>query len=263
MNQNLNELRKKYDQLNEILSLDTENWDPRTKPGIVGKQNAAKKEQSVLKIKLSNEILANSRTILLMRDFEKTKEIIISAKKNPNSNILLDALEIERNLFEELFSEKTHTRNGYTINSDLISRLNILLAAIGRNLGALSMPPVKADASMMGTFTSPKAVIERLETLLTKTFGGELKSLYFGAAVGNGIMGRTDQDSVTVLVVNVTPENAPAFRGFTKDVSVYSNENLETDSQETEEKREYTGKKRGRKTNEERAARALDNADSE
>ena len=293
MAKTLQSLKAELKQLNEILSLDLTNWDMKTKSGMQGRQNAARVRIDEVRNDLGYFILKNSVTVLLMRDYAETGAVIDSARKNPDANIVLDALMIEKKLFKQLFEEKA---TAYTYNTQIVNHINVLMSEIGMKIGATTMDIVRPDAKWYGTLRTREAMIARLEEVLYETYQDELKKAFFASIIVDEVFKRTHRDSVNVVIANVVPNMVRAFSSFAGSTQVLANgadggglpkkpapapratkpastvqtpvtapkvnqigasapivETAPVTSSETE-KPAYTGKKRGRKTNAERAA---------
>lgn len=235
-----------------------------------GRQNAARIRIEEVKHDIGYFILKNSVTILLMRDFEGTNEVVESARKNEGANIVLDALMLEKKLFKQIFSEKAPA---FTYNSEVVNRLNILMSEIGIKIAAESIPTITGDGRYFGTVRTRQEMIERFERVLYDTYADELKLHFFRSIILDEIATRIDRDSVNVVIVNVLPNMVRAFSSYTGKTQVMKNEGAapaatstatprtfglekSVPEQTTNEKKAYTGAKRGRKTNAERAAMA-------
>lgn len=279
-------------QLSELLSKDLSNWDIRTKSGMLGRQNAAKIRIEEVKKDLAYFILKNSVTVLLMRDYEQTNTVVESAKKNPEANIVLDALMIEKKMFQNLFG----TAKTLTFNSDIVSRMNILMSEVGLKIEAASLPVILGDARHFGTLRTRGEMIERMERVIWETYAEELKSHFFRAVILDEVAARiATRDSINVVIVNVPQNLVRAFSSYTGRTQILSNESQEAaqltrperraaaqtveaapveaqaqpqvqtqavvqqitaEQTQAEAKKPYTGARRGRKTNAERAALA-------
>jgi len=257
-----------------------------------GRQNAAKIRVEEIESSLGYYILKNSAVVLLMRDYAESGTVIESAKKNPSANIVLDALMIEKKMFQQVFgNQRTQV---YTYNSDVVNRMNILMSEIGMKIEALSLPIIMAEAKYFGTTKSREEMILRMERVLYETYHDELKLHFFRSLIMDEIATRFDRDAVNIVIANVNPNMVRAFSSYSDNTQIMSNDGIvskgkrspapapvekttepEAPAQTAPQvtgpvlnrlsvegntspvvKKPYTGAKRGRKTNEERAARA-------
>lgn len=205
-------LRKRYDELQSVLALDTTNWDPRTLPGIEGRKNAAKIEIEGVKLNLARSILLNSRITTVIRDYEGTGQLVAAAKTNLAKNILLDYLSLEKGMYREIFGNK---EGNVTFNTEIVNRMNMLLIDVGDKIGAVSMPALSASSTQYGTLKTRQEMIERMESVIEKTLDYELKDLFLGAILQDQVLERLDQGSLNILLVN-----APA--GFVSVASTFA-----------------------------------------
>lgn len=256
-----------------------------------GRQNAAKIRVEEIRNDLGYYILKNSAVLIVMRDFEGTQAVIESAKKNPDANIILDALTLEKKIFRQIWNDKA---TAYTYNSEVVNRINILMSEVGQKIGALSMDTLIGDGKYYGTLRTREAMVDRIERALADTYGDELKLHFFRAMITDEINARLHRDAVNVIFVNVIPALVRAFSSYSDNTQVLSNESeatvqatrkaptahstgkvtgpTQTSPQPrvltpdvvptpqvataSTEKKPYTGARRGRKTNAERQALA-------
>lgn len=259
-----------------------------------GRQNAAKIRVEEIRNDLGYYILKNSAVLIVMRDFEGTQAVIESAKKNPDANIILDALTLEKKIFRQIWNDKA---TAYTYNSEVVNRINILMSEVGQKIGALSMDTLIGDGKYYGTLRTREAMVDRIERALHDTYGDELKLHFFRSMITDEINARLHRDAVNVIFVNVVPPLVRAFSSYSNNTQILSNESEATvkttrkaptahstgkvtgPTQPTPQPRvltpdvvptpqvaaapkaevakTYTGAKRGRKTNAERAALAV------
>lgn len=222
MNQNLQELREKFTQLQQLANMDIHNWEPSTKPGIEGRKNKAKAEIEEVSPKLVRAILSNSQTFLVTRDFEGTGEVVKEAAKNAETTILLDFLSTEKWMFSQIFDKKV---TNFTFNSDTINKINVLLFDIGNRLDVMSMPSVDVNARRFGTLKSREEMIERIEEALIFAFNDELKKSIIQLDLKEAVLKKLNLDSVTVIIINVLPEFTDPLKGLSAKTTVLSNDN--------------------------------------
>lgn len=184
------------------MKLDTDNWDPRTKPGILGKVAKAKEEVEELKILMTNQILNNSTTVLVLRDVTITPDIVAEARKFPENIIVLDFLGLEKGMFNKIYGKSAKT---FSFNTDTISRMNSLMIDVADKLQFVSMPTITANGNLYSTSSNAVDVVNKMETVLTGTYDTELKQIFLNHAILDNMDNKFNHDSVAVFIVNVPP----------------------------------------------------------
>ena len=256
---------------------------------MLGRQNAGRVRLEEVEKDLGYYILKNSTSLLLMRDYSQTSDVVESAKKNTDANIVLDALMLEKKLFKNIWGDKSPA---LTYNTEVVNRINIMMSEVGMKIEALSLPTLVGDAKYYGTVRTREEMISRLEAVLYDTYGDELKRHFFRSIIMDEISNRVNRDSVNIVLINVVPNMVRAFSSYAGSTQVLSDEGvlpnvrptaatasykeeaapIQPTSPRTEQHtpklntlmpdqvptapKPYTGKKRGRKTDAERAARA-------
>jgi hypothetical protein len=217
--QKMQELKREYQNLKEIVSLDLTNWDVRTKSGMEGKQNSSKLRMENLEALMATELLKNSITTLVDRNYDGAKELVDAAKSSPKTDVVLDYLSVEKGMFKAIFGEKATT---FTMNSHVINSMNTLMMDVGRQINAEEMPMMYAGSNLYGSLNTRQEMIERMEKVVEAAYGVELKQLFLGSLIKEAALDRVDQDFINILIVNVPKEYATKL-GFTSDVRFIDN----------------------------------------
>lgn len=199
--QKIQELRKKYQTLKDIIAKDISEWDPRTRTGMEGLKNRSKQDINTVRPALVSAILSNSTTAIVTDDVANSKEIIEAVLANGNTMIAIDFLKLERDLIKGLYPNQAGT--SYSVNTDVVSRMNRMIAELGTKLGVASMPAIQLNGVTYGSIPSKEALIAKLHQILTDTYDNELKSLYVGHLIGQALEDRLNETALTVVIANV------------------------------------------------------------
>ena len=146
-----------------LVEMNLDNWDPRTKPGMEGKQGRARQEIDGLKVDITAKVLTNSTTVLVLRDVSITPDIVAEARKLPQNVIILDFLSLEKGMLTQIYGKNP---TNLPFNTTTISQMNNLMIDVGDKMQVLSMPTITADAKMYGTASSKEALISKMEKSL-------------------------------------------------------------------------------------------------
>lgn len=215
--QSVVELRRKVNEAQKVLDLNIATWDPRTRPGVEGRQNKARQEIDGLKNDLSRKILEGSTTMLILQDVSIAPAIVQQAKENPDKVLLLDFLSTEKWLVKTIYGDNAKT---FPFNSNVVTRMNILISdEVGDKIRATEMPVINANIASFGTALSREEILKKFETLMYQAYGTELKQNLFNVLLTEGIYDKLQQDEVAVFIMNV-PVN------FTKVLSSYTGKTI-------------------------------------
>lgn len=184
------------------MNLDLNNWDPRTLPGMSGKQAKAKGEAEDLKVGITNLILNDSTTVLVLRDVSITPAIVSEARKFPENVILIDYLALEKGMFLKIYGKNA---KNMSFNTDTISRMNSLMIDVGDALQVVSMPTLTADGKLYGTSNVQGDILSKMETVMTNAYDTDLKQVFINHAILDNMDNKFQNDAVSVFIINVPP----------------------------------------------------------
>lgn len=207
----LQSLRNQYKSYKELLIMDLTNWDPRTRPGLEGKQNEAKVKIEEVKNSLAREILKNSSITIVLRDYPQTHKVVEAAKANPEKNALIDYLSVEKSMYKAIFGERDVK---VTFNTETLNRMNVFMSEVGERLGALSIPTLTATSNQYGTLPGRQEMIEKMEAVSQDTYGYEMKQLSIRSLVFDRVIDRLGQDSINIVLVNAAEGFAGLAQAF-------------------------------------------------
>jgi len=185
-----------------IVNLDLNNWDPRTLPGMSGKQAKAKEEAEDLKIEITNLILNDSTTVLVLRDVSITPDLVTEARNFPENVILIDYLALEKGMFLKIYGKNA---KNMSFNTDTISRMNSLMIDVGDALQVVSMPTLTADGKLYGTSNVQGDILSKMETVMTSAYDTDLKQVFINHAILDNMDNKFQNDAVSVFIINVPP----------------------------------------------------------
>lgn len=157
------------------------------------------------------------------RDYSGTKELVESAKKRTDINVVLDYLNIEKGMFKQIFEGK----KSLSFNSETVERMNLLIIDVGDAIEASSMPVIKVPANAYGSVATRQDMIQKMEQAIEDTYGSELKTLFLAMQLRTEVVKRLSADSLSVLIVNVPKKYAGALSKLTGRTQFLSNDNSE------------------------------------
>jgi len=208
------ELRQKITKLKEILGKNLENWDPRTRPGMVGLQEKSKRELEEVKQDLSVNIV---RTAMLIAGLDDANNETLRkvAAMNPHESVSIDFYELENRILDTIYSGREKV--GYLVNNEFSILLNRALSVVRDELGAISMPTVNIPAARYGKYESKQAVANFLHDVFTKQFGTELKAKYMHlrlTQLGKELLDG-EFNTLTIVITNIPKDFKDVVSGIT------------------------------------------------
>jgi hypothetical protein len=192
--------------------MNLDNWDPRTKPGMEGRQGRARQEAEGLRAQIASKVLANSTTILVTRDVTITPSIVTEAKKHPNNIIMLDFLSLEKGMFKQIYGDNPKS---LPFNTETIGRMNMLLVDVADKLAVISMPTLKGSGNLYGVASSKEEILSKMETAMVEAYDTELKSAFLRSLIMDETANKLNNDAIAVFIVNVPNNFTKALSNFT------------------------------------------------
>lgn len=209
------ELRAKIKQLSDIVGRNLENWDPRTRSGMVGAQEKAKRDIESVRQELAVNIVRSAMLIAGLAD-APVAPLKGIAEANPGETVAIDFYELEHRLIDSIY--KGREAVGFTVNNEFTIMLNRVLSLVRDELGAISMPTVAIPATRYGKYESKEQVSALLHDIFSAQFGTELKAKYMhlrltqlGKELLNGAF-----ETLTIVVTNIPKDFREVVGGITK-----------------------------------------------
>jgi hypothetical protein len=209
------ELRKKIQDLKVIIGRNLENWDSRTRSGMVGQQEKAKRDIEVTKQELSTNIVRSAMLIAGLEDAPAATLKGIAAM-NPSESVSIDFYELEHRLIDSIYKGREVV--GFTVNNEFTIMLNRVLSLVRDELGAISMPTVAIPATRYGKYDSKDDVAKFLHEIFKAQFGTELKAKYMHlrlTQLGKELLDG-NFDTLTIVVTNIPKDFRQVVGGITK-----------------------------------------------
>jgi hypothetical protein len=208
----LQNLRAELKKAKEALALDLENWNPATVNSIKGLVNQSKAKLPNLINDIGSIILANSKVTFVERNNPTSPELIKQSKSKENS-LAIDYLTIEKGMVKRFYQDQ---KEGFRIITDTTGGMNEYMFAVGREIGAESMPSIQISATDHGTYKTKEDIILKFETILEKSYKGELKPMVFVRTLMGLIGEDNSKDYFDILIYN-----APVGETLNRDLKMF------------------------------------------
>lgn len=201
--QKSSELRKRYSEIQKLLTMDLTSWDPRTRPSMEGLVNKARDERETVESLIGNDIIQNSVAILVLSDVEEDNKAVEALVTEQGDNVAgFDLLAIEKDI------AKNTLVNGLVFNNDSKTKMINMLGDIGHDIGALhfAMPEIKA--SFHRTFKTTAEAVEGIGAILNETYGDELKVIHMRRELLKKSLEKLQYEKMVFVFKNTTPSVA-------------------------------------------------------
>ena len=208
----LQKLREELKRANEVINLDLENWNPATINSIKGLVNQSKAKIPYLVNEIGATILANSKVTFVDRHNPLSPTLIKQARAK-NSSLVIDYLTIEKGMVKRFYSDQTE---GFRIITDTSLGMNDYMFSVGKEIGAESMPSIQISGTDHGTYKTKEDVILKFESILEKTYKGDIKPMVFVRTLMGLIGENNSKDSFDVLIYN-----APVGETLDRDLALF------------------------------------------
>lgn len=200
--------------MEEVLALDLENWAPAGRPGMLGLQRSSKDKMPSVIEEIGNIVLQNSSVHFMGRDHKSAESNIKKAKATENA-IALDYLLIEKKMVSEFYPNQSEN---FRIITDTVIGMNDFMFRVGQEIRAASMPSIQLIGNDYGTYKTKQDLVLKIETILDRSYQGELKPLFFVKSLMDIIGEDNNKDNYQILLYNA-PEDAIVLN---RDVSLFN-----------------------------------------
>jgi hypothetical protein len=194
-----------------VLALDLENWAPDGRPGMLGLQRSSRDKLPEVMSEIGGIILQNSSVHFMGREHGSAENNIKKAKSAANG-ITLDYLVLEKNMIKDLYPNE---KQDFRIFTDTVIGMNDFMFKIGRDIGALSMPSISLIGNDYGMYKTKNDLLLKFESILDRSYKGELKPLFFVKSLMDIIGNDNTKDSYQILLYNA-PEDGNVLNRDTR-----------------------------------------------
>ena len=223
----LKQLSQKRKETAEFANQDISNWDRRTYPAAEGRKRKKRQELEQIDDVMVDKILSNSVSVLLMRDVGASDEIVSLAKRKDASVLVIDELQLEKELVEKVY-QHLKIDKGYSFNTEVLNKLNILSIDYGDKILATSLPTIKASSAYYGVSRNKEEIVAKFEKVLYNTYNTELKSHLYKINMRNEVKKVLDKtDKLLIFFTNTSDQYLSVFGSFSgKSLIVTKNPNM-------------------------------------
>jgi hypothetical protein len=200
----IEDVKKEYLKQLRISKMELGNLDPVTKYTQEGVVNAAKQKLEALKPEVMRLVLNDSTSVFVESGLDLESGIKELTEEHNNIKVL-DFQGIEKRILDQI-SPKDKTKP-YYFNAEMVSKINIALFDLRNLLGATFIPPISMSANEYCVLQTQQEALNKLQSLLEKKLGLELKTLYLAKQMNDLIDENLEEYNKMVFFVVNTNKN--------------------------------------------------------
>ena len=171
--------------------------DPRKRYSAEGAKNAAAQKLDTLLPQVIEEILTDSRTLVILDSVSKK----LDGLNDRQDAIVLDYTEFEKKLAGLIFPKDTKS---FSFNTSVQSKINILkVEHFEKKVGVQSMPDMSIRGTNFGTVKTREEAVAKIVEWIRMTYDTELKTILMRYDLFEATKKKLDFDSLTVIIYNV------------------------------------------------------------
>jgi hypothetical protein len=173
--------------------------DSRKRYQAEGAKNAAAQRLDKLLPQVIEEILTDSRTLVILDNVTKK----LDGLNDREDAIVLDFMEFEKKMVNIIFPKN---KDSFAFNGAVTDRLNTLLYDhFVKKVNVISMPYLMVKSTNYGTVKTRDAATKKMCDWLRIGYDSEMKSILLRHELYEATKKKLDFDSLTVIVYNVPP----------------------------------------------------------